>query len=84
MMGQTVKIAILSLCSALAACDFRPDHAEWQTQCVDSHTEVLYLPVYVSDGRGGGYTQLQPQFYDQCDREARVCVAGKDGSTVCD
>lgn len=68
---------------ALAACDMRPDHAEWQKQCVESHVDMIPISTYVPDGRGGGSVQMQWMYVATCDREAMVCVAGKDGSTTC-
>lgn len=67
----------------LAGCDLRPEHAEWQNQCVESHVDVIVIPVIVPDGRGGSTVQIQQQYYTVCDRTARVCVAGRDGSTEC-
>lgn len=75
-------IVILCLLG-LAACDMRPATAEWQNVCVQSHTEVMYVPMYMPTGNGGGITTIQPSYYDVCDRTEVRCIAGRDGTTRC-
>ena len=76
------KIYLLAAAAlSLAAC--QPEHASWRSQCVESHTELMPQVTMMPDGRGGMYPMTSLQQYEQCDRTAMVCVAGKDGSTVC-
>jgi hypothetical protein len=74
-------ILIATAALLLAGCDMRPDHAEWQSQCVEDHTDVMMLPSYNPALK---MTTLQPHYTTTCDRYEPVCVGGKDGSTVCE
>jgi hypothetical protein len=78
-----MKRRLLTLVFLVGGCDMRPEHPEWQNQCVESHTDVTYLALPVPDSSGRVTIQLQPQYNTVCDRAARVCVAGRDGSTEC-
>ena len=69
---------------ALASCDRRPDHAEWQNVCVQSHDEFSYFSTtYISCGNGCMTPIMTPIYDTVCDRYEVRCVGGKDGSTVC-
>lgn len=68
---------------ALTACDMRPEHAEWQSQCVSSHVDAYPVAMPVSGPNGTVTIQMQMQYTSVCDRYEPVCVAGKDGSTEC-
>ena len=82
---KKISLAAIAAAVLLAGCDMRPEHAEWQSQCAESHTDVMYLPTMVPSGPNGQMmTTLQPQYTTTCDRYVPVCVAGKDGSTVCE
>ena len=66
---------------ALAACDLRPEHAEWQKVCVESEMVMYgFNYTYGSDGQIVGMT---PNYVDECVREEPRCIPGRDGSTVC-
>lgn len=66
---------------SLAAC--RPAHAEWQNECVASHQESSIMPMTTIDSQGNPQVTLVPSSDTVCDQTARVCVAGRDGSTDC-
>jgi len=68
---------------AIAGCDRQPDHAEWQTRCIASHTEMKPDLLFFPDGRGGMSTMPTVTPEDHCDSWGRVCVPGRDGSTAC-
>lgn len=77
-MKRLVIIAALGL----AAC--QPEHAEWQSRCVEDHLEPYPMVQLLPTGPNG---QLMPmttiQYRTVCDRYQRVCVPGRDGSTKC-
>ncbi len=78
-----MRWAVIGTLALLAACDTRPKHAEWQNVCVREEMEMMMMPVFMPDGRGGGTTTLQPQWYPVCVETEVRCVAGRDGSTTC-
>jgi hypothetical protein len=82
MRRPAVAIALVAA-ALLAGCDLRPDHAEWQSQCIRSHDELMPVPTMVSDGRGGMTTTITLTAQTECDEYAPLCVPGKDGSTTC-
>jgi len=77
------RLAFLAPLLALAACDMRPEHAEWQDRCASSHSELIPMSQYVPNGNGGGSIVITYIPNEVCDRYEPVCVAGKDGSTGC-
>ncbi|MCC2976235.1 hypothetical protein LK533_06050 [Sphingomonas sp. PL-96] len=79
-----VAVTFAVVASALlAGCDMRPEHAEWRSQCIRSHEELMPMPTMVADGRGGSTTTITMMTETVCDETAPICVAGKDGSTTC-
>lgn len=78
-MNRLLAAASIAAALAAAACDTRPATAEWQDVCADSHTEVVsYMPQQI-----GGVTTITPIYGTVCDRRETRCIAGRDGSTVC-
>lgn len=76
------NILILALL-LLAACDTRPDHAEWQQICADYDSSTTTAVGTAIGPNGQVSTVITPITTSWCVRYERRCIAGKDGSTTC-
>ena len=74
---------LFAVAAMLAGCDARPKSAEWQDVCVAAHTESSTYSTLMYCGKSCWMPVTQTISNEVCDRTARQCVAGKDGSTIC-
>jgi hypothetical protein len=68
----------------LAACDTRPDHAEYQQVCMDYDSSTTTAVGTTIGANGQVSTTITPITTSWCVRYEVQCIAGKDGSTTCE